>query len=362
MTKKKLVISPCGTSILTNSASTEERKILIKNANKKESQISKEDMKIISSRIAKIKEEVKNYSLEDAKRKSAELNSLIQYYHNKLSQPQDHHILIKTDTYLGGQTAQIIQQYLQQNGINVEILDIDDLQTEDLNSFQFALSEIVRDFNERLVGYKQQNYEVIFNLTGGFKSIQGFLQVLAMFYADKTIYIFESGTEILEIPRIPVKADEVEVFEENLTAFRRISCGCSDINIMAIPKIFLLEIDGELTLSPWGEIAWKNAKNIIYEKKLFKPPTKKIKYSNNFIKNIKNLQPNRVKELNEKIDDLFYYLETKQHLKSLTFKPISKGAKDKSTHEIYANSDEAKRIYCHYEGKVIVLDEYGKHL
>jgi len=358
----KLIISPCGTSILTNGASSEERKILINNANAKEQNISKEDMEIISTRIQKIKEEVKSFSLEDAKKKSAELNSLVQYYDNNLHQPQDHHILIKTDTYLGEETAKIIGQYLQQYKISVEILEISDLQTEDLISFQLALSEIVKDFNTRITGYKQQNYEVIFNLTGGFKSIQGFLQVLAMFYADKTIYIFESGKEILEIPRIPIKADEVEVFEENLTVFRKLSCGCDNVDSSSVPKIFLLQIDNEVALSPWGKLAWENAKNMLYEKKFYTSPSSLIKYGDNFLKDIKNLQPNRLRELNEKIDDLMLFLENGDNLKSLTFKSISKNAKPYSTHEFYVNSDEAKRVYCHFENKICVLDEYGKHL
>ena len=362
MNPKKLIISPCGTSILTNGASQEERKVLIANANKKEENISKEDMKLISTRIENIKTEVKDLSQEDAKRKSAELNALIQYYNNDLKQPQDYHILIKTDTYLGGETAKIIRQYLQQHQISVEILEISDLQTEDLNSFQFALSEIVRDFNVRLIGYKQQNYEIIFNLTGGFKSIQGFLQVLAMFYADKSIYIFESGKEILEIPRIPIKSDEVEVFEENITSFRQLSCGCDNVDVSSIPKIYLLQVDDEVALSPWGEIAWENAKNILYAKKLYQAPIDLIRYGDKFLKDISNLQPNRIKELNEKIDDLMLFLIKKDNLKSFTFKSISKNAKLNSTHEFYANSDEAKRVYCHFDNKICVLDEYGKHL
>lgn len=358
---KKLIISPCGTSILTNGATEEERKVLNKNSNAKESSISKEDKEIISSRIKKIKEEIKDWGIVDAQKKSAELNSLIQFYKSDLKQLQDHHLLIKTDTYLGTETATIIQQYLEQNNIGVEILDIKDLRTEDLNSFQLALSEIVRDFSKRLDEYKKSGYEIIFNLTGGFKSIQGFLQVLAMFYADKTIYIFETGKELLEIPRIPIKADEIEVFEKYLISFRKLACGV-DADVSGIPEIFLLQIDEEVSLSPWGEIAWKNAKNIIYEQKLHPSPTEKIKYSDGFLKDIQNLQPHRRKELNEKIDDLFRYLETNQNLKSLNFKTISKGAKRKSTHEIYANSDEAKRIYCHYEDNVVILDEYGEHL
>ena len=360
MKTKKLIISPCGTSILTNGAENEIRRILVKNANLKENEISKEDLDIINKRIEDVKNGILNLSLKDAKKRSAELNSLIQYYKNDLNRPQDHHILIKTDTYLGNKTAEIIKSYLEKYNNVVEILNIKDLQTNDLNSFQLALSEIVKDFNTRLNGYKK-DYEIIFNLTGGFKSIQGFLQVLAMFYADKTIYIFESGNELLEIPKIPIKFDEIEVFEKNLNEFRKLSLGI-DCDTSHIPDIYLLHIDNETSFSPWGEIAWQNAKQIIYKKRLYSPPITKIRYSEGFLKNIKNLQPNRIKELNEKIDDLAKYLETETNLKSLNFKSISEGAKKNSTHEFYANSDEAKRVYCHFEKDICVLDEYGNHL
>lgn len=360
MKTKKLIISPCGTSILTNGATQEVRKVLTNNANFKEKQISKEDKDSIDARVNEVKKEIENLSLNDAKKKSAELNSLIQYYKNDLNRPQDHHILIKTDTYLGNKTAEIIKYYLEQQNLVVEILDIKDLQTNDLNSFQLALSEIVQDFSVRLNSYKKE-YEIVFNLTGGFKSIQGFLQVLAMFYADKTIYIFESGNELLEIPKIPIKFNEIEIFEKYLNEFRKLSLGI-DCDSSNIPNIYLLHLDDEVSLSPWGKLAWENAKQLIYEKKFYDSPIDKIRYSTGFLKNIKNLQPNRVKELNEKIDDLMRFLEEGNNLKSLNFKQISKGAKQNSTHELYANSDEAKRVYCHFEGEVCVLDEYGEHL
>ncbi len=359
---KKLIISPCGTSILTNGASSQEREILIKNANTKEGKIAQEDKHLISARIDQIEKEVKTFSLDNAKEKSAELNSLIQFYNSDLNRPQDHHILIKTDTYLGEQTAKLIGEFLKRYKIAVEILDIKDLQTKNLNSFQSALSDIVRELSERLAGYKEQDYEIIFNLTGGFKGIQGFLQVLAMFYGDKTIYIFESGSELLEIPKIPIKIDDIEVFEDNLKTFRQLSCSLPVKDISGIPSIFILQIDDEVSLSTWGEIAWRKAKNEIYRNKLYDAPLEKIRYGKGFAKDTKDLQPNRVAELNNKIDDLAKFLDQNINPKSLNFKPISKNAKLNSTHEFYANSDEAKRVYCHYEDNKLVLDEYGEHL
>ena len=43
-------------------------------------------------------------------------------------------------------------------------------------------------------GYRQSHYRVVFNLVGGFKSLQGYMNTLGMFYADEIIYIFEAPT------------------------------------------------------------------------------------------------------------------------------------------------------------------------
>ena len=75
-----------------------------------------------------------------------------------------------------------------------------DLRTDSLDSFQMALSDLVRWCDEEVaVAPYRHSYRVLFNLTGGFKSIQGFLQILAQFYADETVYIFESGDVLLRM-------------------------------------------------------------------------------------------------------------------------------------------------------------------
>lgn len=344
---------------MTNGASNEVRQVLNQNANKNEEELSRDDKKIINDRIAEVSKVLRGMPLHEVKKKSAELNSLIQFYNNDFNSP-DHHILIKTDTYIGGKTAEIISDFLKTKNLNPEILEIGGLKTEEINSFQCALSDIVKDFHERLHRYKESGYEVVFNLTGGFKSIQGFLQVLAMFYASKTIYIFETGSDLLEIPKIPIKIDS-KVFEDNLNTFRRLEKGL-DTDVSGIPEIYILKVDEDAVLSPYGELAWNNARDELYKKDFFESPSKQIGYTDNFEKTAKSLQPNRQRELNKKIDDLMQYIEAGTNLKSLNFKRIEGSKKQNSTHEFYINSDEAKRGYCHYEDKVLVIDEYGEHL
>ncbi len=94
------------------------------------------------------------------------------------------------------------------------------------------------------------------------------LQTIGMFYADEIIYIFESGSSLLRIPKLPVKIDTHGVIEQNITIFRLLELGeITYENVLNIPEIFWVKIDGEVGFSPWGKIAWLRAKDSLYEKK-----------------------------------------------------------------------------------------------
>ncbi|PNK00579.1 hypothetical protein CEP12_18985, partial [Cylindrospermopsis raciborskii S14] len=95
------------------------------------------------------------------------------------------------------QTATLVEQWLRERGFTVNRIRQTDLQTKDIESFQIALSDIVEFFENTIPGYRDSQHKIIFNLTGGFKSVQGFLQTLATFYADETIYIFETAKDLL---------------------------------------------------------------------------------------------------------------------------------------------------------------------
>jgi hypothetical protein len=51
---------------------------------------------------------------------------------------------------------------------------------------------------------------VVFNLTGGFKSLNGYLQTVAMISADRCAFLFEGAPELMEIPRLPVRLAEID--------------------------------------------------------------------------------------------------------------------------------------------------------
>lgn len=111
----------------------------------------------------------------------------------------------------------------------------------------------------------------MFNLVGGFKSLQGYMQTLGMFYADETVYIFEAGDELLSILRLPVDfyASARQTVLEHFGAFRKMHrrdvpfSECS-----GIPETMLKIIDDQCALSEWGEIIWGAVREEKYKEEL----------------------------------------------------------------------------------------------
>jgi putative CRISPR-associated protein (TIGR02619 family) len=365
---KQFILSPCGTSLLTNQANSEERKLISNYANYKKSEdVTVEDRQVLISLIKTVTDKFATADINLAVKLTAELNGIIHYYNNCLQPNGDYLVLLCTDTWLGESTAIIIKDWLTQKGFIVEVKRQQDLRTVNLIEFQSALSDIVKWCEETVSGYQKSGYHIVFNLTGGFKSVQGFLQTLAMFYANETIYIFETATELLRIPRLPIEMAANAIVKNNLMIFRRLSMNLdiAGLDITKIPETLLLSIDNKFALSPWGEIVWQKSKKEIYQKQFYSSPSDKITWGDNFTNNVNELSPDRKITVNEKIDLLARCLEIKIGcvLQALDFKPLQGNPCPPSTHEIDAWHDQdAKRIFGHYEGEIFILDKLDKAL
>ena len=363
---KRYILSPCGTSLLTNHAKNDQRKLVFTHANaKSKDEVPRDDKVKLETLINNVSSAIDNAGYEEIKKMSAELNGIIKIYGGFIpSSNQDYHYLLSTDTWLGEETAKLVEKWLKSQNKNTTVVinRQKDLQTKDLSSFQSALSDLVKQFDEELPGFSADGYHIVFNLTGGFKSVQGFLQSIAHFFADETVYIFETSLELLKIPRLPIKMDATHIIEENITYFRNLALGlASEEQPDDIPETLLFTLEGKTLLSPWGELVWSKSKGEIYEKSLFSSPNpNKIRYEPTFEKNVAALPPNRCKIINERIDQLHRHLVTNCNLDSLDFKPLKAGAlknRKPSTHEIDAWADkDAKRIFGHFEEGCFVLD------
>jgi len=360
------ILTSCGLSILTNYL-RDNYKIpayeVYKYSNAKEDEIDGKFLKTVKKVKDKLKEKIINFDEDELKKLSAELNALVTFYNNQFDN-QDFHLLLHTDTYLGSLTAEILEHFLQSKSLQVNRFLAKDLNTNSTEEFEISLSEIIKELSQTIEGYRDSGYEIIFNLTGGFKGSNSFLQTMASLYADKSIYIFETGKELLIIPRLPIKIDE-EFFEKNINIFRTLELGMNiDKTLLdALPKSVVNKIGDEFAISPWGEMAWQKYKLDIYKKELIKPISKKIIYSKEFKKDFEKLNPIEKLQINKSIDNLEKYIVFGENLKSFKYHPLEGKEKEKYSHEFYSfDGNDSRRCYCNEKDGKKILEKIGPHL
>ena len=116
---------------------------------------------------------------------SAELNGIgavLDRYEPK----QLFHLLVHTDTAPGKATADLVREVL---GNQTSLVSASGLRTNDLAAFRAALADLTRQLDALVRSYREQGWFVVFNLTGGFKSLNGYLQTLGMISAEVRIYL-----------------------------------------------------------------------------------------------------------------------------------------------------------------------------
>lgn len=294
---------------------------------------------------------------------SAELNGigavLERYTPNQLF-----HLLVHTDTATGKATTDLVQAAL---GNQTSLVSAGGLRTNDLASFRTALADLTRQLDPLVQSYRAQGWFVVFNLSGGFKSLNGYLQTLAMISADRCVFLFEGSLELMEIPRLPVRLAELEELREHVMIFRRLAVGYA-VKVDATkgaPDSLLMEVDGEVTTSALGDVAWARHRATLFAEKLQSPLSNKVRAADAVQKVFAGLEAAQKVQVNEAFDEFSAYVDHGRALpKSRTFKRLQGDPLPGSTHELYAWSDGATgRLFCHYEaGGAFVFDRLAGHL
>lgn len=267
----QVTVSTCGTSILTNGTSRDDINFLRASANKKESEYTPDELRKTDEIIAVKLETLTSASTEEARKLSAELNGLIAFYGNGANLDEakrNSHYLIHTDTYQGAKSAELIQSWGNHNGIDMHPVKIDSLNTNSVEEFRLGVNNLVEWCVKTLPVKRSEGFRIIFNLVGGFKSLQGYMQTLGMFYADETIYIFETGGELLRIPKMPVDFSEnaKKAVIDNAAAFRRMQdSSIPRLMCRGIPETLLDISGGRCRMSAWGKIIWDEVKRGLHE-------------------------------------------------------------------------------------------------
>ena len=289
---KKLIISTVGTSLLTRTPdiTKEEQFLLITYANCREEESSDEIHALVSRLQHKALEQLESRSILEIRKASAELNGLIGLNDGKMpSDQRDMHILVATDTVQGRATANTVKKYLHKCGCLAMVTIPKNLSTQDECHFSEGIKELLIWCDEVIPKYKEDGYEIVFNLTGGFKSLQGYMNTIGMFYADRMVYIFESPeSKLIVIPRLPVKLD-TDVFRKNITDVLLLAAG-QEFKAELFPDIaesLLDQIDGYVILSLWGMLVWNKIKHELLAENLIPLPW--LIYDHSFLSDFKKI-------------------------------------------------------------------------
>lgn len=359
MTERLLLVSTCGTSLLTNGASLDDRAWLTMVAN----EVEVKDAARIQLLVDERRECLKTAGEVSRRSISAELNGIgaaLERYKAK----QVFHLLIHTDTALGKVSAELVKEAL---GSQTSLMSAGGLRTSDLASFRAGLADLTKQLDETVQSHRKKQWFVVFNLTGGFKSLNGYLQTVAMITADRCVFLFDGAPELMEIPRLPVRLAEVDELREHAALFRRLAVGYSvkADDAEHAPDSLLMEVDREVTTSVLGDVAWARHRATVLAEKLHPPLSSKVRVSDDVQRAFNKLEASQKVQVNEALDEFSAHIDNDRALpKSRTFKKLPGKPVAGSSYQLYAWSDGATgRLFGHYAvDGVFVFDRLTNHL
>src|SRR5690606_29893519 len=128
---------------------------------------------------------------------------------------------------------------------------------------------------------------------------------------DRCVFIFEGAPELMEIPRLPVRLAEIDELREHVTLFRRLAVGYAvrADEAKGVPDSLLMEIDGVVTTSVLGDVAWGRHRATLFAEKLHSPLSSKVRVADAVKKVFSGLEVAQKVQVNEAIDEFCAYVD-----------------------------------------------------
>lgn len=372
---RRLVISTVGTSLLTNAVNEDKDpkkwiSDLTKTANWTQEKIeSSSDYAYVFSKIIKPLQERVEENLDDSniieiREMSAELNGIYGLYDEKIEEGRyDTHILITTDTAQGKATSQLLESFLRSKGIeNTFPLIQPELSISSTTVFTEAMAKLIPDMLEMLKKYKDDKYQICFNLVGGFKALQGYFNTIGMFYADEIIYVFEGSHEVVKIPKLPIAIDieKVEKYKVQLAMMEVGAIPSYWEEAKEVPQEWRIVVDKEMILSTWGQLVWDRCKEELLSQNLLIFP--KINYADSFTEDYKKIRSNQDRiKLQETIAKVAQKLTVSKGSTEILFGGGLDFNRYTNTSIDHFRVNDSLRVTCQASGDTLQLRFYGTH-
>lgn len=281
---RRCVVSTVGTSVLTNRPDARAAGNLLRDtANLAGDALPAAAQELVDRLADQARAELASAPVPRLRVLSAELNGIYGLYDNRLALAKgDAHYLIATDTAQGRTTAELLAEHLRPHVQRVHVEVPRGFSTASTKAFGDGVREVVRWCAEALEGERAAGCRVVFNLVGGFKSMQGYMNTIGMFHADEIIYVFESpDAPLIRIPRLPVRVD-TSLMEREAVQFAMMAEGAAPptSELTHWPESLVEDSGGRAMLSTWGLLLWDQAKREVLSATLLDFP--RLAYTDGF--------------------------------------------------------------------------------
>jgi len=303
MNERWCVVSTLGTSLLTNGADNELRRVLQATANLGRKGYDADALAKVEGRVQQVKQDLLQAAPEIARRMSAELNGILALPNGGRGA---RHYLLHSDTYQGEACAELVKTWLEANGYrDIRLQRIDCLSTASQEEFALGIDALLKWCDTELRPLREARFRIVFNLTGGFKSFQAYAHTIGMLYADEICYIFEGpGSPLLRIPRLPIQV-LTESVEEHAALFVRMEKGNENPpaeRVEGIPEAFFSYQEGKIALSNWGKLILNQCLGDILARDLLEHP--ELEYAQSFRKDYERAIPQERVSLQETLAEV----------------------------------------------------------
>lgn len=377
-----LTVSTVGTSLLTNALSREGKNNrigdVLNHANANDDGIPDEIRSLADATICRVVDDLQGAGDDAVRAAGAELNGLLSLYSDRAPRDRDLHWLVATDTALGKRTAQGVKQILENRGFSaVQIQTPRGLSMKTTDLLEEGVKRFLDWCEQTLPDSRESGYEVVFNLTGGFKSLQGILNTIGTFYADRMIYIFQAGPELITIPSLPVKIN-TDLFREAPARFLRLAAldRARDVTLPAepfqdVPNTLIDVVDGRVySFSAWGRLLWnQERRTLLTRDEMFDLPH--LDATPRFLKDLRKATEGQRRRLHETLalaslllgasngDTSSLKTSTTLRYDTYTNKKTDGGAP--IAHFRLHDDREGRRVSCQVGRDGLLLRRFGRH-
>lgn len=370
----RLVASTCGTSIFTQPFAGPDpavAQMLRTETNLSEREFQgRPDLAAVDAHMDRVTERLLAAPRHVAEGASAEIHTLIRLYGE--GWPQEARgetlVLLHTDTHIGRRAAEAVQGWLEAQDVHATLHRMLRLTTASTAAFEAGMHEVVNWCAETDQDWRQKGVRVVYNLSGGFKSWQGYMSALGMLFADELVYIFETGHELIRIPLLPLQFD-LEDLGTQIDLLRRMHHEPVPAEEAAVLKEALLQAhEGQAGLSVLGEMLFVQCAKRVYPQRILPSPHPRVRLGPRVAAGARGWAGRReMADLNHRIDDLVQCVCHRHNPDCnparLNFKKLVGNPHPPSDHEFYLWSDGAAgRGFGHFEGDTFVVDTVDGHL